>query len=145
MWIAALCFFLFCCVSAPTVWRHHAVSGQWGHGEGAEESSVQPQRPVWPAALQEHRPQGHQVGYTHTLTDRSPSAAAWAGPSGKNELWGPCWPSLPRSSFSIILTLSGQFIRFTCAVWCNPSRLATSTKTEYWTLLKVEFMAVLLY
>lgn len=38
-----------------------------------------------------------------------------------------------------------SLLKFTCAVWCNPSRLATSTKTEYWTLLKVEFMAVLLY
>lgn len=40
---------------------HHALSGRGGDGEGAEESSVQPQRPVRPAAVQEHHPQSDQV------------------------------------------------------------------------------------
>lgn len=44
-------------------WGHHAISGEWGHGEGTEESSVQPQHPVWPASPQEHHSQGHSVGW----------------------------------------------------------------------------------
>lgn len=58
--------FLLFSISEPSVCGHHAVSGEWGDGEGAEKSSIQPQCSVWTASLPEYRPQSHQVGSKRT-------------------------------------------------------------------------------